>query len=441
MNPHEPNYVQRGHHRLHLSVTIILGLIIVFLLWNIRGLRTQLSSTVKTAEVLGARTDALATSTQQQIQALAATPTPSPLVTATPTPAATAAAIIATPTPRVVTQTNTVTNNTTTIKEVPSEATFTINTAGLLSGGGLIPANGQTTLSAILPADVVRGSVVRTITGSANQVQVSTSGEQTQLTLPQEISTESNVRFASVAGDVLSAGQLKLNAGNNNLLLGGGAGSNVKTLAPVAGGFLVADSSNTPTFRPVTGDVTINPNTGAATLNTPRVRQVTAGTGLVGGSITDTGTLAIDTTSVPLLSTNNQFNGTQTFVDAQVNGQLLSGGTEPTAFESFALMDGTCDIEADSTDVSGILTITTGTMDTLANPALCVVNFASAFEGRAPNVLLMPASKDAADYGAQIFIPSRQELDDPLTQQEFTVRSRQVVPQGKTLRFMYFVMR
>ena len=64
------------------------------------------------------------------------------------------------------------------------------------------------------------------------------------------------------------------------------------------------------------------------------VTSITAGTGLTGGAITTSGTIAIDTTVVPQLgATNNTFTGAQTAPTI-----ILSGGTtDPTAPTGTAL--------------------------------------------------------------------------------------------------------
>lgn len=74
--------------------------------------------------------------------------------------------------------------------------------------------------------------------------------------------------------------------------------TNKPTLATVATSGSYADLSNTPTFKTIngvsitgTGDIVVTSNSGSGT-----VTSVAAGTGLTGGTITTSGTLAVDTT-------------------------------------------------------------------------------------------------------------------------------------------------
>ena len=74
--------------------------------------------------------------------------------------------------------------------------------------------------------------------------------------------------------------------------------TNKPTLATVATSGSYADLSNTPTFKTIngvsitgTGDIVVASNSGSGT-----VTSVAAGTGLTGGTITTSGTLAVDTT-------------------------------------------------------------------------------------------------------------------------------------------------
>ena len=101
-------------------------------------------------------------------------------------------------------------------------------------------------------------------------------------------------------------------AGNNtsnpaatlNLLFGSGTAAAVETGLRISSKGLV-------TFAP--GQTF--PGTGKGT-----VTSIATGTGLTGGPITATGTLAVDPTVVPLLNATNTFTGNQT-----INGNLLTG--------------------------------------------------------------------------------------------------------------------
>jgi hypothetical protein len=105
-----------------------------------------------------------------------------------------------------------------------------------------------------------------------------------------------------------------------NLLFGSGT-------APVETGFHIAGNGR---ISFASGQTF--PGTGSGT-----VTQVNTGTGLTGGPITTTGTLAIDTTKVPLLASANTFTGNQS-----VTGNVSASGT---ATASTVISDGTVNVD------------------------------------------------------------------------------------------------